>query len=90
MIRRFIDLPIESCGKASAMKICVQLGLPDKLMILLRFGALTCDEVGETTNFEHIMNRYVLNIVSYNYLLLIINEKLSLIPGDLGTSFIIY
>lgn len=33
-------MPIESCGRASALKITIQLGLADKLHILLRFGAL--------------------------------------------------
>ncbi|RZB39158.1 SOCS box domain containing protein [Asbolus verrucosus] len=36
---RFIDAPIETCGKASPVKIAIQLGLPDKLLIFLRYGA---------------------------------------------------
>lgn len=38
-IIRFIDVPIESCGKATPLKVTIQLGLSDKLHILLRFGA---------------------------------------------------
>ncbi|KAK9680711.1 SOCS box [Popillia japonica] len=41
---RYIDIPIESCGKLTSLKIAVQLGLPDKLYILLRFGALVTTE----------------------------------------------
>lgn len=41
---RYIDIPIESCGKLTALKISIQLGLPDKLHILLRFGALVVME----------------------------------------------
>lgn len=37
---RFVDVPIESCGKSTVLKISIQLGLPDKLHIFLRFGAL--------------------------------------------------
>ncbi|XP_022914558.2 uncharacterized protein [Onthophagus taurus] len=36
---RFIDVPIESCGKMTPLKISIQLGLPDKMLILLRYGA---------------------------------------------------
>ncbi|KAI4463952.1 ankyrin repeat and socs box protein 17 [Holotrichia oblita] len=39
-LTRYIDIPIESCGKLTSLKIAIQLGLPDKLHILLRFGAL--------------------------------------------------
>lgn len=41
---RYIDIPIESCGKLTPLKISIQLGLPDKLHILLRFGALVITE----------------------------------------------
>lgn len=36
---RFIDVPIESCGKASPLRVALQATAPDVLMILLRFGA---------------------------------------------------
>lgn len=36
---RFIDVPIESCGKASPLRVALQASAPDVLMILLRFGA---------------------------------------------------
>lgn len=36
---RFIDVPIESCGKASPLRVSLQASAPDVLMILLRHGA---------------------------------------------------
>ncbi|XP_056636739.1 uncharacterized protein LOC130445213 [Diorhabda sublineata] len=74
---RFIDLPILSCGKASALKVCVQLGLPDKLLIFLRFGAQVYTQNEDITVLEHVMNRllefnhvYPYNLVSCLQLLL--------------------
>ncbi|XP_060531206.1 uncharacterized protein LOC132704905 isoform X2 [Cylas formicarius] len=74
---RFIDLPIESCGKTSATKLSVQLGLPDRLLILLRFGALTVNDKDVVTVYDHILNRlmefnhcYPYNLVACLQLLL--------------------
>jgi hypothetical protein len=36
---RFIDVPIESCGKSSPLRVALQATAPDVLMILLRHGA---------------------------------------------------
>lgn len=41
---RFVDVPLESCGKATCLKITLQLGVPDKVLILLRFGAVVDEE----------------------------------------------
>ncbi|XP_058443052.1 uncharacterized protein LOC131425296 [Malaya genurostris] len=38
-LTKFIDIPIESCGKASPLRVAVQASAPDVLMILLRHGA---------------------------------------------------
>ncbi|XP_017771302.1 PREDICTED: uncharacterized protein LOC108558781 [Nicrophorus vespilloides] len=71
--KRFIDVPIDSCGKATCLKIVVQLGVPDKLLILLRYGARIYDEDNddEETVVDIILNRltecdrsYPYNIVS--------------------------
>lgn len=35
-ISRFIDVPIESCGMASPLRVTLQAGAPDILLILLR------------------------------------------------------
>ncbi|XP_063913387.1 uncharacterized protein Stops [Zophobas morio] len=45
---RFIDVPIDSCGDLSTpATIALQLGLPDKLHIFLRYGALIDDHLVE-------------------------------------------
>lgn len=38
-IFRFIDVPIESCGRASALRVALQASAPDILLTLLRHGA---------------------------------------------------
>lgn len=35
----FIDIPIESCGKASPLRVSLQATAPDILLIFLRYGA---------------------------------------------------
>lgn len=75
--KRFIDVPLESCGKDSALKVCIQLGLPDKLHILLRFGALIFQKNDRTNILEFLLDKlsdfnrvYPYNIVSCLQLLL--------------------
>uniref|UniRef100_A0A0K8UGK6 SOCS box domain-containing protein n=1 Tax=Bactrocera latifrons TaxID=174628 RepID=A0A0K8UGK6_BACLA len=36
---RFIDIPIESCGRSSPLRVALQASAPDLLLILLRYGA---------------------------------------------------
>lgn len=36
---RFIEVPIESCGNASPLRVTLQASAPDILLILLRYGA---------------------------------------------------
>ncbi|XP_065082405.1 uncharacterized protein LOC135704815 [Ochlerotatus camptorhynchus] len=36
---KFIDIPIESCGKAAPLRVAIQASAPDILTILLRHGA---------------------------------------------------
>ncbi|XP_030369643.1 uncharacterized protein LOC115620517 [Scaptodrosophila lebanonensis] len=36
---RFIDVPIESCGRSSPLRIALQANAPELLLILLRYGA---------------------------------------------------
>lgn len=54
---RFVDVPIESCGRASALKVCIQLGLPDKLHILLRFGAVVDYDWECASIVESLLNK---------------------------------
>lgn len=51
---RFIDVPIESCGNSSLVKIVLQLGSPDILLILLRFGAIVSEDA-RTSGLEFLM-----------------------------------
>ncbi|CAG4937873.1 unnamed protein product [Parnassius apollo] len=54
---RFIDVPLESCGKASPVRVVIQMGAAEILMILLRFGArITSDHVS-TNPIESILDR---------------------------------
>lgn len=71
---RYIDVPIESCGKSTPLKILVQLGVPDKLHILLRFGALddnnksVCESL--LNNLDSYNRKYPYNLISCLQLLL--------------------
>lgn len=40
LLLRFIDVPIESCGKASPLRVALQASAPDILLILLRYEIL--------------------------------------------------
>lgn len=54
---RFIDVPLESCGKASPVRVVIQMGASEILMILLRFGArITADHVSSNP-IESILDR---------------------------------
>lgn len=49
---KYLDVPLECCGKASPVTVSLQLGLPDKVSIFLRFGAeITLDII------EYILKR---------------------------------
>ena len=74
---RFVDVPIESCGRLTALKITIHLGLPDKLHVLLRFGASIDVEVdGEDTvevlleKLERSRGHYPYNFVNCLQLIL--------------------
>uniref|UniRef100_A0A182T9D7 SOCS box domain-containing protein n=1 Tax=Anopheles maculatus TaxID=74869 RepID=A0A182T9D7_9DIPT len=43
---KFIDVPIESCGKASPLRVALQASAPDIVLILLRHGANPCPDDG--------------------------------------------
>ncbi|XP_059056857.1 uncharacterized protein LOC131850588 [Achroia grisella] len=53
---RFIDVPLESCGKASPVRVVIQMGLSEMLMILLRFGARIASDAS-TNPAESILDR---------------------------------
>lgn len=37
LLHRFVDIPVESCGVASPMRVALQASQPDILLILLRY-----------------------------------------------------
>ncbi|CAH0397194.1 unnamed protein product [Chilo suppressalis] len=54
---RFIDVPLESCGKASPVRVVIQMGSSEMLMILLRFGAQITGDGVSTNPVESILDR---------------------------------
>lgn len=54
---RFIDVPLESCGKASPLRVVIQMGASEMLMILLRFGAKITVDNASTNPVETILDR---------------------------------
>ncbi|KAL4703217.1 hypothetical protein ACJJTC_007041 [Scirpophaga incertulas] len=54
---RFIDVPLESCGKASPVRVVIQMGSAEILMILLRFGAQILSGKAATNPIESILDR---------------------------------
>ncbi|KAI5640236.1 SOCS box domain-containing protein [Phthorimaea operculella] len=55
---RFIDVPLESCGRASPVRVVIQMGAAEMLMILLRFGATINAQDSISTNpVESILDR---------------------------------
>lgn len=54
---RFIDVPIESCGMASPMRVALQATAPDILMILLRHGANACPTDGGVPPVLAVMDK---------------------------------
>uniref|UniRef100_A0A182W5C4 SOCS box domain-containing protein n=1 Tax=Anopheles minimus TaxID=112268 RepID=A0A182W5C4_9DIPT len=43
---KFIDVPIDSCGKATPLRVALQASAPDIVLILLRHGANPCPDDG--------------------------------------------
>lgn len=75
---RFIDVPVECCGKSTVLKIIAHLGLPDKMQIFLRFGAMVLPEFDESETVLDILleklsehkKQYPYNIVACLQLIL--------------------
>ncbi|XP_077293546.1 SOCS domain-containing protein stops [Arctopsyche grandis] len=55
--RRFIDVPLESCGRSPPVRILVQIGGSEMLLILLRFGATLDLENTSTNPVETILDK---------------------------------
>lgn len=76
-ILRFIDIPIESCGKSSPLRVALQATAPDILMILLRYGAEPLPPDGGSSTVIALLDklmekerRYTYQIVSCLHILL--------------------
>lgn len=54
---RFIDVPIESCGKATPLRVALQASAPDILLILLRYGANPSPSDGGTSPVLALMDK---------------------------------
>lgn len=54
---RFIDVPLESCGKASPVRVVIQMGNAEMLMILLRFGAKIVNDRSSSNPIETVLDR---------------------------------
>lgn len=54
---RFIDVPLENCGKASPVRVVIQMGASEMLMILLRFGARITFDNTSSNPVETILDR---------------------------------
>lgn len=53
---KFVDVPIEACGKTSPVKIVLQLGYPDILLILLRFGSIITEDA-QSSGLEALLEK---------------------------------
>lgn len=54
---KFIDIPIESCGKASPLRVALQASAPDLLLILLRYGAEPNPPDGGSSTVHALMDK---------------------------------
>ncbi|GBP39518.1 hypothetical protein EVAR_32452_1 [Eumeta japonica] len=54
---RFIDVPLESCGNAPPVRVVIQMGAAEVLMILLRFGARIALDSSSSNPIESLLER---------------------------------
>ncbi|XP_066592362.1 uncharacterized protein stops [Prorops nasuta] len=57
MKRRFIDVPMESYGQVLPLKVAIQHGRPDILLIMLRYGASAESDALAPSPLEILLNR---------------------------------
>lgn len=53
----FIDIPNESCGRSSPLRVCLQATAPDILLIFLRYGANPNANDGGTSPVEALLEK---------------------------------
>ncbi|XP_002020380.2 uncharacterized protein LOC6595102 isoform X1 [Drosophila persimilis] len=64
---RFIDVPIESCGRSSPLRIALQANAPELLLILLRYGASPHPPDGGTSVILALLDKLIENGRNYSY-----------------------
>ncbi|XP_017034172.1 uncharacterized protein stops isoform X1 [Drosophila kikkawai] len=64
---RFIDVPIESCGKSSPLRIALQANAPEMLLILLRYGATPQPPDGGASVIIALLDKLIENGRNYSY-----------------------
>ncbi|XP_030564023.1 uncharacterized protein LOC115764883 isoform X1 [Drosophila novamexicana] len=64
---RFIDVPIESCGRSSPLRIALQANAPELLLILLRYGAAPQPPDGGTSVIIALLDKLIENGRNYSY-----------------------
>ncbi|XP_060645794.1 uncharacterized protein LOC132784288 [Drosophila nasuta] len=64
---RFIDVPIESCGCSSPLRIALQANAPELLLILLRYGAAPQPPDGGTSVIIALLDKLIENGRNYSY-----------------------
>ncbi|XP_017874100.1 PREDICTED: uncharacterized protein LOC108621346 [Drosophila arizonae] len=63
---RFIDVPIESCGRSSPLRIALQANAPELLLILLRYGAAPQPPDGGTSVIIALLDKLIENGRNYS------------------------
>ena len=53
----FIDVPIESCGRSSPLRVSLQASAPDILLIFLRYGANPIAGDGGSSPIEALLEK---------------------------------
>ncbi|XP_015604594.1 uncharacterized protein LOC107272198 [Cephus cinctus] len=57
IVRRFIDVPMESYGQVAPLRVAIQHGAPDILLIMLRYGASTDADKLAPSPIEILLSR---------------------------------
>ncbi|XP_046805422.1 uncharacterized protein LOC111681611 [Lucilia cuprina] len=62
---KFIDIPIESCGRSSPLRVALQASAPDLLLILLRYGAAPYPPDGGSSVVLALLDKLIENGRNY-------------------------
>ncbi|TMW48278.1 hypothetical protein DOY81_006648, partial [Sarcophaga bullata] len=64
---KFIDIPIESCGRSSPLRVALQASAPDLLLILLRYGAAPNPPDGGSSVVMALLDKLIENGRNYTF-----------------------